>query len=244
MLAVLSRLTGHEMEKAIANSTSRVMHQSETIHGTCKIWMPYHRLCIRCDNVSPQIAVTALNAVFCGIAAERELMQLFRPKHLEKPLENIDPEANEIVCSYSEVDLDQIMSLLLRRRAQVKVELAETEVQLTKDYRNMQWRYLLLPTSTRSLEREKKASSKFAELQSTSLAIDICMNLPRGLVPVRVETHDIVYVPMAVVQLKQKDELTRYLLFDLATGKDDSALTKLCGTVPLFKSKLERALQP
>ena len=247
MLAVLPRFTGSDADKAIAKVTSRVKHSDETILATWRIWMPYHRLYIRCDDTdtsTPQLAVTVLNAVFCGNATERELMQLFRPKHLEKPLENIVPDANEITCPYPVVDLDQIMDRLLRLRAQVQVELAAPKQQLFKDHRNMQWRYLLLPMSTRFLEREKRVSSKFAGLQSTLLAIDGCLNLARGLLPQRLEAHNILYVPMAVVQLKQKDELTRYLLFDLATGKEDSALTKLCGTVPLFKSKLERALQP
>jgi hypothetical protein len=206
--------------------------------------MPYHRLQIRCDDTdtsTSHIAVTALNALFCGIATERELMQLFRPKHLEKPLENIEPEANEIVCRHSEVDLDQVVGRLLCRRAEIQIELAETRQQLSKRYRNMQWRYLLLPTSTRSIEKEKQASSKFAELQSTLLSIDICLNVARGLVPQRVEAHDIVYIPMAVVQLKQKDS-TRDLLIDLATGKEDFALTKLCETLDDFKSELARVL--
>jgi hypothetical protein len=246
MLAVLPRFTESNVEKAITKVASRVMHRNETILRTWSIWMPYHRLCVRCDDTdtsTPRMAMTVLNAVFCGIATERELMQLFRPKHLEKPLENTDPEVNEIACAYAAVDLDQIVGTLIRGRAQVQVELAETKQQLSKDHRNMQWRYLLLPTSTRCLEREKQTSSKFAELQSTLLSIDICLNLARGLVPQRVEAHDIVYIPMAVVQLKQEDGLTRYLLIDLTTGKEDSALTKLCETVDNFKSELERASQ-
>jgi len=243
MLTVSPRFTGSHVETAIANVAKRVKHRNETIVASWRMRMPYHRLQIRCDtNTStPHIAVTALNALFCGIATERELMQLFRPKHLEKPLENTEPEANEIVCRHPAVDLDQIVSRLLSRRAETQIELAETKQQLSKRYRNMQWRYLLLPTSTRSMEKEKQVSSKFAELQSTLLSIDICLNLARGHVPQRVEAHDIVYIPMAVVQLKQKD-LTHYLLIDLATGKEDFALTKLCETVGKFKSELARVL--
>ena len=243
MLTVSPRFTGSHVETAIANVAKRVKHRNETIVASWRMRMPYHRLQIRCDtNTStPHIAVTALNALFCGIATERELMQLFRPKHLQKPLENKDPETNEIVCPFPAVDLDQVLGRLLRRRAQMQVELLETKQQLSKDYRNMQWRYLFLPTSTRSLEREKQASSKFAELQSTILGIDICLNLARGLVPQRVEARDIVYIPMAVLHFK--DELARYSLIDLTTGKEDPALTKLCETADDFKSELQRALQ-
>jgi hypothetical protein len=208
--------------------------------------MPYHRLCIRCDDTdtsTPHMVVTALNAVFCGNASERELLLLFRPKHLEKPLENIVSKVNEIILPHPSANLDEIVGGLLRRRAQVQDELVETEQRQVKRYRNMQWRYLLLPMSTRSLELEKQASSKFAKLQSTSFAIDICLNIARGLLPRRIEAHDVLYVPIAVVQLKQKCDLTRYLLIDLTTGKEDSALTKLCETVDHFKSELERALQ-
>jgi hypothetical protein len=243
MLTVSPRFTGSHVEAAIATVAKRVKHRNETIVASWRMRMPYHRLQIRCDDTitsTPHIAVTALNALFCGIATEREIMQLFRPKHLEKPLENTVPEADEIVCPHSAVDLDQVVSRLLSRRAQTQIELAETEQQLSKRYRNMQWRYLLLPTSTRSIEKEKQAASKFAELQSTLLSIDICLNLARGHVPKKVETHDIVYIPMGIVQLK--NDSARYSLIDLATGKEDSALTTLCETVDDFKSELARVL--
>jgi hypothetical protein len=245
MLAVPPRLTGSDVDRAIAKVASRAKHRDEAIDATWRIWMPYHRLCIRCDDTNtstPQSAVTLLNAMFCGNATQGELIQLFRPKHLEKRPENIDPQADEIICPHPTVDLNQILGRLLERRAQVEVELAGTKQQLSKDYRNMQWRYLLLPMSTRSLEREKQLSSKFAELQSTSLAIDICLNVAPGLTPQSVEAYDVLYIPMAVVQVKQRNDLTRYLLIDLTTMKEDSSLTELCEIVDSFNSEIDRAL--
>jgi hypothetical protein len=246
MLAVLPRFSDFDIDRTIAKLANRAKHRDETVLGIWKIWMPYHRIRILCQNVdssTPQTALTALNAVLCGYATtELELLQLFRPKHLENPLKKIDPKAEEITCAHPVVDLDDVLGRLFRLRAQAREKLGQAEGQLVRDYRNMQLRYLLLPMSTKSLEREKQVSSKLAELQSTLLAINICLNLEDRLLPQKIEADDVIYFPMAVVQLKQKDDLGRYALIDLTTGKQDSALTRLCEMNSNFKSGLELAL--
>ncbi len=246
MLAVLPRFSDFDIDRSIAKLANRAKHRDETVLAIWKVWMPYHRIRILCQNVessTPQTTLTVLNAVFCGYATtELDLLQLFRPKHLEKPLKKIDAKTDEIICGHPAVDLDDILGKLFRLRAQAREKLGQTEGQLMKAYRSIQWRYILLPISTKSLEREKQTSSKLAELQSTLLAINICLNLADRLLPQKIEADDLVYIPMAVVQLKQRDGAARYALIDLTTGKQDTALTKLCENSSDFKSGLEMAL--
>jgi hypothetical protein len=235
-----------EVDKMVVKATSKAKHRNETAVASWKVWMPYHRIWIACsyiDESREETVATALNAMFCASArTERELLQLFRPKHLDKPLEEIVTGPDEIVLPYPSADLNKILDKLIKTRTEARDRLSQIETELVKTYRRMQWRYLLLPTSTGTLEREGKASAKFAELQSTSLAVDICLNLTTELLPRKVERLDVFYAPMAVVLLKRDDGTGRYVLIDLTTGKVDDALTNLCELNDDFKSRLELVL--
>lgn len=247
MLAIPPPFADSEIDRIIIKAVNKGKRRDETVLTNWKAWIPYHRTWIQCTDIETSLSqnvVTALNAVFCACSTtERELLQLFRPKHLMIPTRNTDPKPNETVCSHTSVDLQEIFEKLFRIRAQARGELAPTERQLIKDYRGMQWRHLLLPMSTKSLELERKASSKLAQLRSRSMAIDLCLNLTDRLLPQKIETHDVVLFPMFVAHLGSgKDHSDRYLLIDLTTGKEDAALTKLCQTDDNFKSSLELAL--
>ena len=235
-----------EVDKMVMKATKKTKHRNETATESWKVWMPYHRIWIACSQIDPsrqEKVATALNAMFCAFAGtERELLQLFRPKHLDNPLEEIDPAPDEVVLPHPPADLNEILDKLIKIRTKAHNELSQIEAELVKTYRRMQWLYLFLPTSTGSLEREKKASARFAELRSTSLAVDMCLNLAREIVPQKVEGHDVFYAPMAVVHLKRDDDSGRYVLVDLTTGKVDDALTNLCELNDEFKSHLELAL--
>jgi len=235
------------VDKMLTKAMSRAKGRDEIVLATWKVWMPHHRIWISCSDTETsktENVATALNAVFCASAAtERELLQLFRPKYLDRPLKEIDPEPTEVVCPYPKVDLKAIVEKLIKTREEARGQLSLIEPQLVGRYRRMQWQYLFLPTSTSSLEREREASAKLAELQSRSLAVEICLNLTRKLLPQGVERQDIFYAPIVVVHLKQeKDGISRFVLIDLTTGKVDAALTKLCELNDEFKSRLELAL--
>lgn len=234
-----------EVDKMVMKATRKAKHRNETAIESWKVWMPYHRIWITCSQIDPsrqEKVATALNAMFCASAGtERELLQLFRPKHLDNPLEEIDPGPDEVVLPYPSADLNEILDKLIKIRTEAQDKLWQIEAELVKRYRRMQWLYLFLPTSTGTLEREGKASAKLAELRSTSLAVDLCLNLTRELLPQKVERHDVFYAPMAVVLLKREGGSGRYVLIDLTTGKLDGALTDLCELNDDFKSALELA---
>jgi hypothetical protein len=237
-----------EIDRIIAKITGKVKHHNEIAQSIRRVWMPYHRIWISCtqtDTASPVHVVTGLNAFFCPSAkTERELLQLFRPKHLEKSLKKTAAEPTDIICPHPGVDLNVILEKLVKIRTEARDKAAQIESQLVKGYRRMQWRYLVLPTSTTSLERERQTSAKLAELQSRSLAVDICLNLTEALIPRNVVEHDIFYIPMAVVQFRQgRNGSGRYVLIDLATGKLDGALTDLCELNEEFNSRLGLALR-
>lgn len=237
-----------EINKVVRKATSRAKRRDEAVLVTWNAWMPYHRIRITCSNMDgsrTEKVTTALNAMFCASATtERELLQLFRPKHLDSPLKEMDPEPTEVVCPHPEVDLNAIVDKLVKIREQARGQISRIEGQLIRSYRRMQWQHLILPTTSSSLQREREASAKLAELQSASLAVDICLNLTRVLLPQAVEGHDIFYAPMAVVQLGQGENgLGRHVLIDLTTGKVDAALTNLCELNDEFKSSLELALR-
>jgi hypothetical protein len=116
--------------------------------------------------------------------------------------------------------------------------------QLANEYRKMQWQHLFLPRSTHSLQREEQTSARLAELQSRSLAVDICLNLTDSLIPQNIGEHDVLYIPMAVVHVKEgENDSGHHILIDLTTGRLDNALTGLCEANEDFKSRLAMALQ-
>lgn len=247
MLAVL-RTTAVEADKIVAKVTRKARHRDEFAESNWKIWMPYHRIWISCtqtDVQSPVRVVTALNAFFSPLArTERELLQLFRPRHLQHPLGEATTEPTDIICPHAEVDLNAILENLVKIRVDARHQISQIEPELVKEYRKIQRWHLFLPMSTRSLEREGQTSAKLAELQSRSLAVDICLNLTAPLVPQNVVEHDIFYIPMAVVQFRQRDNGSgRYVLIDFVTGKLDDALTDLCNLNEEFASSLELALR-
>lgn len=236
-----------DIDGIVAKATKKVKRREETTRLSWKVWMPYHRIWISCSHLyasRPAEVATALNALFCTSATtERELVQLFRPRHLERHLKESDPEASEVVLSHRPVDLNSIVEKLIKMREEVRGQVPQAERQLAGRYRRMQWLHLLLPTSTSSLESEQEFSTKLAELQSRSLAVDICLNLTRSLIPIRVERHDIFYAPMAIVHFEDDEKGSdRYLLVDLLSGKPDSALTSLCEQNADLKSSLRSAL--
>jgi hypothetical protein len=245
-MLVVEPIADTATDKAVSKVTKRVRQRGDGLIDMWKVWMPYHKiqiLCLESSTSSPREVTTALNAVFCADATEQELLQLFRPKHLEKPLRDQNPKADEIVLCYPRIDLQATIARLTRARAQARDGIAETQPQLVKGYRSMQWRNLLFPMSTRSIEKEKKASSKLAELQSIVLAIDICLNLEQDLVPQDTIDQGLVYIPMVVVLQRQGiDGTGRYLFIDLATGREDIALNRLCETSGNFASSLEVVL--
>jgi len=196
------------------------------------------------DDSRVEKVATALNAVFCVCAkAQSELFQIFRPRHLEGLLGEIEPKLGEIVCSYSTVDLEAIVDRLIKIHAEARDQLSQVEPELVRSYRKMQWQYLIIPKTTGWLQHETEASKKLARLQSRSLAVEICLNLPSNFVPQRVEEHDVFYIPMAVTHIKQeKGESSRFVLIDLTTGKMDAALTNLCELNEDFKTQLELSL--
>lgn len=249
MLAVLlATPKSTEVDGIVAKVTQKARRRDEIAESTWKVWMPYHRVwisCTRIDALSRTRVVTALNAFFCPSArTERELLQLFRPKHLEHPLREIAAEPTDIICPHPEVDLNAILENLAKIRAEAQDQIPQIERQLVKGYRRMQWWHLFLPTSTGSLEREEQTSAKLAEFQSRSLAVDICLNLTDTLVPQNVVEHDIFYIPMAVVQFRQRGNGSgRYVLVDLTTRKLDGALTHLCELNEEFNSRLGLALR-
>jgi len=235
-----------EVNRTVERAVVKARRPDETVLRIWKVLMPYHRIWITCSDVETSkidTVGTALNAVFCASAGtERELLQLFRPKHLDNPLEEIDPGPDEVVLPFPSADLNEILDKLIKIRTEAQDKLWQIEAELVKRYRRMQWLYLFLPTSTGTLERQGKASAKLAELRSTSLAVDLCLNLTRKLLPQKVERHDVFYAPMAVVLLKREGGSGRYVLIDLTTGKLDGALTDLCELNDDFKSALELAL--
>lgn len=247
MLAVPPRIhESAEIEQMAMKATRSAKHHNETVLATWKAWIPYHRIWIACSHIEdsrPDKVVTALNAVFCVCTkTERELLQIFRPRHLERPVVEIAPDSTELVCPYPAADLNAIMDGLIKIRAEIRDQLSQIEPQLVKADRRIQLSYLLLPTPTGYLERQRTISAKFAELQSRSMAIDLCLNLTSSLLPIRVEGHDIVYIPMFLAQLRESGHDTdRYVLVDLATGKLDSALTSLC-ELEGFRSQLASIL--
>jgi hypothetical protein len=236
-----------DIDGIVAKATKKVKRREETTRSSWKVWMPYHRIWISCSHIytsRPAEVTTALNALFCASAkTERELVQLFRPRHLERNLKESDPEASEVVLSHRPVDLNSIVEKLVKMREGARGQVPQAERQLAGRYRRMQWLHLLLPTPTSSLESEQEFSSKLAELRSRSLAVDICLNLTRSLVPGKVERHDIFYAPMAIVHFEDDEKGSdRYLLVDLLSGKPDSALTSLCEQNADFKYSLKAAL--
>jgi hypothetical protein len=233
--------------RTVAKLTEKVKRREETTRSSWRVWMPYHRIWISCSHIfasRPVEVTTALNALFCTSAtAERELVQLFRPNHLKRHFKESDPEPSEIVLPYRPVDLNSIVEKLVKMREEARGHVPQAQRQLAGRYRRMQWLHLLLPTPTSSLESEQQLSAKFAELRSRSLAVDICLNLTRSLVPSKLERHDIFYAPMAIVHLEDDEKGSdRYLLVDLLSGKPDSALTSLCEQNGEFKSSLKSAL--
>jgi hypothetical protein len=247
MLAVL-RANPIEVDRIVAKVTRKARHRNEFAESTWKVWMPYHRIwisCTRIDAQSPVRVVTALNAFFCPLArTERELLQLFRPRHLKHPLGEIVTESTDIICPRPEVDLNAILENLVKIRADARHQISQIEPELVKEYRKIQRWHLLLPMSTRSLEHEGQTSAKLAELKSRSLAVDICLDLTETLVPQNVVEHDIFYIPMAVVQFRQRENgSARYVLIDLATRKLDGALTDLCKLNEEFAARLGLALR-
>jgi len=237
-----------EIDRIIAKVTRKAKHRNEIVQSVRKVWMPYHRIWISCTDIRtsrPARVVTALNALFCSsTGSERELLQLFRPRHLEKPLKEMDADPSEVVLSYPEADLNMIMDKLIKLRAEGQDQLVQMKYQLTNEYRKMQWRYLFLPRSTHSLQREEQTSARVAELQSRSLAVDLCLNLTGSLVPQNIGEHDVLYVPMAVVHVKEgENDSSHHILIDLTTGRLDAALTGLCEANEDFKSRLATALR-
>jgi len=238
-----------EIDRVIAKVTRKAKHHNEIVQSVRKVWMPYHRIWISCTDIRtsrPARVVTALNALFCSSTrTEPELLQLFRPRHLEKPLKEMDAEPSEVVLPYPEADLNTILGKLVKMRAEAQDQLVQMKRQLANGYRKMQWQYLFLPRSTHSLQREEQTSARVAELQSRSFAVDICLNLADSLVPQNVGEHDVIYVPMAVVHVKEgENESSRHILIDLTTGRLDAALTGLCEANEDFKSRLATALRP
>ena len=249
MLAVLPRThESAEIAKMATKVTRRAKHRNETVLATWKAWIPYHRIWIACSHVEdsrPEKVVTALNAVFCLCAkTEPELMQIFRPRHLERPLVEIDPNPEELVCSYPAADLNSIIDGLIKVRAEIRDQLAQIGQKMVKADRRIQLWHLFLPTPTSYLERGQATSAKFAQLQSRSMAIDLCLNLTSSLLPTKVEGYDIIHIPMAVAQLRETgQESDRYVLVDLATGRLDTALTTLCESEADFRAQLVSALR-
>jgi len=249
MLGIAIDRKPEEIDRQINKAASKSKHSDEYVFSTRTIWMPYHRIRISCNNTdtsSIQSVETTLNAVFCAFAgSEHELLQLFRPRHLEKRLSDVAPDPAQLVCSPAEADLDAIVGRLMAIRAQATGELPQIERQLVRSYRRMQWLYLFLPTSTSSIERDSEVADRLAELKSKVLAVDICLNLRNNLVPVKVEDHDIFYAPMAVVHYKHREtESDRRVLVDLTTGRIDEAMTNLCETNSEFKTALQQAIRP
>jgi hypothetical protein len=245
-LATLDKST--DIDKIVAKVTKKVKRREETTQSSWKVWMPYYRIWISCSHLyASRIAevATALNALFCTAAtSERELVQLFRPRHLERHLRDLEPETSEVVLPHRPVDVNSIVEKLIKIREEARDQLPQAQRKLAGKYRRMQWLHLLLPTPTSSLESEEQVSAKLAELRSRSLAVDICLNLTSSLVPVKVERHDIFYAPMAVVHFEHSEkDSDRYLLVDLLSGKPDSALTSLCEQNSDFKSRLASALR-
>lgn len=237
-----------EIDRIIAKVTRKAKHHNEIVQSVRKVWMPYHRIWISCTDIRtsrPARVVTALNALFCSsTGSERELLQLFRPRHLEKPLKEMDADPSEVVLPYPEADLNTILGKLIKMRAEAQDQLVQMKYQLTNEYRKMQWRYLFLPRSTHSLQREEQTSARVAELQSRSLAVDLCLNLTGSLVPQNIGEHDVLYVPMAVVHVKEgENDSSHHILIDLTTGRLDAALTGLCEANEDFKSRLATALR-
>ena len=238
-----------KIDRIVAKVTSKARHRDEIVKSAWKAWMPYHRMRISCTYIAtsrPLEVATALNALFSPSATtEAELLQLFRPKHLERPLEERAADATDVIFPHPELDLNALLDRLVKFRGAAQDQSLQVERQLVEGYRKMQWRYLLLPTSTGSLEREEQTSAKLAELRSRSLAVDLCLNLTNAMMPQNLLEHDIFYVPMAVVHLEHGENgPSRYLLVDLTTGKLDAALTHLCELNEDFRSLLELALRP
>jgi len=249
MLVVLratSRST--EVDGIVTKMPRKARRREESAESTWKVWMPYHRIWISCTQIdaqNPARVVTALDAFFCPLArTERELLQLFRPRHLKYRLGEIAAEPADVICPHPKVDLSAILENLTKIRTEARHQISPIESELFKGYRKMQWRYLFLPISTRSLEREGQGSAKFAELQSRSFAVDICLNLTESLIPQNVVEHDIFYIPMAVIRFKQRENGPgRHVLVDLATEKVDGALTDLCELNEDFNSRLGLTLR-
>ena len=237
-----------EIDNTLTKVTKKEKRRNESVLATWKVWMPYHRIWITCSDIEdsrPEKAVTALNALFCVYTkTERELLQIFRPRHLERPLVEIDPDSTELVCSHPEADLNAIIGGLIKTRAEMQNQLSQIEPEQAKTDRRMRWEHLILPIPTSYLKRQRATSAKSAELRSRSMAIDLCLNITPSLLPTKIDEHDIIYIPMSVAQLRERaSKVDRYVLVDLATWKLDSALTSLCELEGSFRSQLASALR-
>lgn len=238
-----------EIDGTVSKITKKAKRENEVTQSVRNVWMPYHRIWIKCTDIRtslPTRVVTALNALFCSSTEnERELLQLFRPRHLERSIKEMDAGPEEVVLPYPEAELETILNRLARMRTEAQDHAEQIKRELAGQYRKPSWQRLLFPRSTLSLQREEQTSARLAELHSRSLAIDICLNLTSKLAPQNIEDHDVLYIPMAVVPLKEEESNSgRHILIDLTTGKLDVALTGLCEANEEFSSRLAMALQP
>jgi len=238
-----------EVDRVVAKAVRKAKRRDKSVLGVWKVLMPYHRILIACsdkETSKPEKVATALNAMFCTYAAnELELLQLFRPKHLERPLVEDEPGHTDVVLPYPRVDLNAMLDKLVKIRADTLNQISQIKPQMVKTYRRMQWQSLFLPTSTGSLQREGEVSAKHAQLQAMKFAIDMCLNLTDRLVPEKLERHDVFYAPMAVIRFTESGhETAGHVLVDLTTQKVDEAFTNLCDQNHDYAFGLEQALGP
>lgn len=214
------------------------------IAGKRTVWMPYYRIRMEYwrskegskGKIGGKVpAETALNAMFCGCAnSESELLMIFRPNYLRHEVVPVTPVGDEVVGPVFKVDLEGVISGLVKKQNEVQDELSKLRSTLTKKYVRKRRYQMLLPMG--NLREEKGLSAKIASLDALKNTINLCLNIDEDVEAIEVSGDDTFYYPTAVFLLKNREnENQRFLIVNLVkTGgilqrlNCDVLLTQLC----------------
>jgi hypothetical protein len=227
---------------------TRLMKPLEHVVSKCNLWMPYYRIKMEylpsgkepTGKLGEKVpAETACNAMFYGcVNDESELLMIFRPNYLRHKAVSLTPVAGEVVGSASgaEVDLEGILSGLVKKGKEVDEKLSGLRSTLSKKYVRKRRFSMLLPMG--NLREEKELSEKIARLDALRNTINLCLNIHEEVEHIRVLDYDTFHYPTAVFSLEHQENGTlRFLIVNLVkTGEIlarlncDILLTKLCNS--------------
>jgi len=245
-----SKFRDEEIQKLIETTTKKRglfrkgFLKDITLEGM--VWMPYHRIQYAYTRSREDLSrsygetgrgETALNAMFCGCAgSESDLAMLFRPNYLKYEMIKYSPQSDEIVGPTFNVDLDGVLSRVLKRLNEVKEEFHELRSTLNKDYVRIRRYSIILPVRGK-LKGTEELSEKIGKLNALRNIFSMCLNLREDAEAIEVLRNGIFYYPTLVAALRQKEheEAERFLIIDLVKrGRISKALnlevvlTKLC----------------